>query len=399
MRKPAARARRSAAAAVLTAVLAATGCTAADELDEEGRLRQIVWTTYGTGTSTYADVAAVADAITTHEGTPVRVITSDTGIGRLAPLREGPAHFSRTGDEYIYAFEGEEDFTSELWGPQDVRVVWAPVAPHGLLVPDDSGIETYEDLRGSDFPYITANPSVNNKLGAFLAYGGLTWDDVNPVEVGYGEQPGAMQSGRLDVLFHQVHGSSLYELEAAFPIRWLSMDDPSPEAAQRVTDLAPAVEIGEFTGAPGQDEGQSDRGMLYTLPVVTYADTDPEIVYDMVRSLVDQFEHYEDSTATLPSWSEDAVLAAPKQVPFHEGLIRFLEEEGAWPEDAARLNGELLERGETLRELWPRAVESDDRAATWNELKADVPVPDPLLSDASQDGPGSEDETPESEGR
>ncbi|GAB3692009.1 TAXI family TRAP transporter solute-binding subunit [Nocardiopsis oceani] len=399
MHQPAARTWRSAAAIVLSATLAANGCATASELDEDGQLRQMVWSTYGTGTSTYADVAAVADAITTHEDTPVRIITSDTGIGRLAPLREGPAHFSRTGDEYIFSFEGDEDFTTELWGPQDVRVVWAPVAPHGLLVPDDSDIETLEDLRGSDFPYITANPSVNNKLEAYLAYAGLTWDDVNPVEVGYGDQPGALQSGMLDVLFQQVYGSSLYELESAFPVRWLSMDDTSPESVGQVTSISPSVEIGEFGGAPGQEEGETDNGMLYAVPVVTYADTDPEIVRQAISSIVDNFEHYEGSTATVPYWSEDEVLTAPKQVPFHEGLVRFLEEEGAWTGDAERLNGELIERGETLRERWPEVAGDDNRRESWPEVKADVPVPEPVPEEEQQGGTEAEDTANESEER
>ncbi|WP_235997894.1 TAXI family TRAP transporter solute-binding subunit [Nocardiopsis coralli] len=398
---PPAPIRWCAAALALAVALAATGCANQDDPDEDGLPRQLVWTTYGTGTSTYADVAAVADTITAHEGSPVRVITSDTAIGRLAPLREGPAHFSRTGDEYIYSFEGDEDFTTELWGPQDVRVVWAPVAPHGLLVADDSGIETLEDLRGADFPYITANPSVNDKLEAFLANAGLTWDDVNTVEVGYGEQPDALKNGLIDVLFQQVHGSSLYELESAFDVRWLELDD-DPEAVRNVLEVSPSVELGEFEGAPGQEEGESDTGMFYAIPVVTYADTDPALVRHTIETMVDNFEHYEDSTATLPYWSADEVLTAPRQVPFHDGLVDFLEERGDWTPEADQLNQDLVERGERLRELWPQVAEQDDPRAAWPETKADVPRPDPHAAQESEgdgagdspgDGTGENDES------
>lgn len=368
-------------AAAAAVALTASGCSAPDAIGENGLPRQLVWSTYGTGTSTYADVAAVANAITTDLGTPMRVITSDTAIGRLAPLREGPAQFARTGDEYIFSFEGDEDFTTERWGPQDVRVAWAPVAPHGLMVRDDSDIETFEDLRGSNFPHVTANPSVNNKLEAFLAYGGLTTDDVNLIEVSYGDQPGALQSGQLDVLFQQVYGSSLYELEAAFDVRWLSMDDDSPEAVERLLDVAPSVEIGEFGGAPGQEEGETDLAMSYAVPVVTYADTDADTVYRTIRAIVDTYEGYAETTATTPEWSVEEVLRAPKQVPFHEGLVQFLEEEGLWTEEAERLNEELLARGEALRELWPQALEADDPRDVWADLKADVPRPEPILSD------------------
>ncbi len=374
---------RSLVAMAATGALALAGCSAPNAIGANGLPEQMVWTTYGTGTSTYADVAAVADAITTAEGTPVRVITSDTGIGRLAPLREGPAQFSRTGDEYIYSFEGDEDFTTERWGPQETRVAWAPVAPHDLMVRADSGIETFEDLAGKKFPRVTANPSVNNKLEAFLAYGGLTFDDVELVDISYGDQPAALQSGQLDVLFQQVYGSSLYELESSVDVRWLSMDDTSPDRLAKVAEISPSVEIGEFADAPGQPDGEPDKGMLYAVPVVTYADSDPDMVYASVRAIADNYEQYADSTATTDLWSPEAVLHAPKQVPFHDGLIRYLEEEGLWSDEAQRLNDELVERGEQLRAGWEDVVaenSEDDLRAAWSDWKSGLPAPDPIIA-------------------
>lgn len=360
---------RAGVAAVTAVALAACGGTEVSE----GMPDQIVWSTYGTGTSTYADVAAVADAITSNEGTTVRVITSDTAVGRMTPLREEQAQLARTGDEYIFAFEGDYDFATEEWGPQDVRTVWMPVAPHGLMVKDDSGIESFEDLEGKKFPRITANPSVNNKLTAFLAYGGLTWDDVDVVEVGYSDQPAALQAGKIDVLFQQVYGPSLYELESAFPVRWLDMDDTSPEKVEAVQEIAPSVEIGEFGGAPGQEDGETTNGLLYSVPVVTYADQDEETVYSIVQAIHDNYEEYSDTTATTPDWSVDKAQAMPREVPFHEGAVKFLEEQDAWTPEAQEAQDRLIERGEQLRAEWPEFLEQaegDDLGAEWTEWKS-----------------------------
>src|SRR5699024_11856665 len=100
------------------AALALVGCStgggsgdaAQRVLKEEGMPSTMVWSTYGTGTSTYDDVAVATEAIGRNEDSAVRVITSDTAIGRLAPLSRGQAHFARTGDEYIFTFEGEYEF-------------------------------------------------------------------------------------------------------------------------------------------------------------------------------------------------------------------------------------------------------------------------------------------------
>ena len=85
-------------------------------------------------------------------------------------------------------------------------------------------------------------------------------------------------------------------------------------------------------------------------------------------------------------------------MPFHEGLVRFLEEEGAWTGDADRLNEELIERGETLRERWPEVADDDNRRESWPEVKADVSVPEPVSDGEPQGGTEAEDTTNEEEG-
>lgn len=359
------------AATIATAAVIISSCGSGGA-SEAGMGSQMVWSTYGTGTSTYADTAAVADAITSNDGTRIRIITSDTAVGRLSPLRQGQAQIVRTGDDYIFAFEGDYDFATKDWGPQDMRVVWTPIAPHGLLVRDNSNIRTFEDLRGKNFPYISANPSVNNKLTAFLAYGGLTWDDVNKVELSYSEQADAVKAGKLDVLFQQVYGSSLYELESAFPVRWLSMDDTAPDKVKAVEKIAPSTEIGEFTGAPGQQQGESANGLIYTVPMVTYADTDPAMVYEMVKAIHENYDSYRDTTATTPDWALESAQKMPKQVPFHDGLVKFLQEQNAWSPESKQRNDELIERGAALRDGWQSFVQQageGDLGAAWTQWK------------------------------
>lgn len=363
----------------LAAALSLSACSSTGASGEtDGMPQQLVWSTYGTGTSTYADLAAVGSALTSKTDTTVRIITSDTAIGRMGPLKQGKVNMARTGNEYIYAFEADYDFASEEWGPQDVQLMWAPVAPHGLMVKDSSAIQSYEDLRGSKFPRVTANPSVNNSLTAMLAYGGLTWDDVEPVDVSYGDQPDAVKSGQLDVLFQQVYGASLYELESAFPVRWLSMDDDSTERVEAAAEIAPYAVIGDFTGAPGQEEGELARAMMYTVPLIAYASTSESVVYETVKAIHENYDVYKDSTATTRAWSLDEANIVPTTVPFHAGTIKFLKENDAWSDEAAEKNQQLTERGQEMRAGWTDFIGSADKsnlAEEWASWKADNLAP------------------------
>src|SRR5699024_7182436 len=353
-------------------VLSACGGGGGETATTEGGLpAQMAWSTYGTGTSTYADTAAVAEALTSGEGANIRIIPSDTAIGQLTPLREDQAMFTRTGDAYIYAFEADHDFAVEDWGPQDAQVTWAPTAPHSLLVKADSGIETPADLEGKKVPWATANPSVQNKTEAILAYGGLTKDDVELVDISYGDQADGLKNGQIDAVYQQVYGSSLFELEATTDVQWVDMSETEGEKADAVEEVAPSTFIDSFSNGPGQEDGEEDNAVYYSVPMITKTSTDADTVYEVVSALHENFDAYKDVTQTTKGWSIDEAQVEPTEVPFHEGLVRFLDEQGVWTEEAQEKNDELIERGEALRAGWEEYVEQADEISheDWNSWK------------------------------
>ncbi|GAA2003445.1 TAXI family TRAP transporter solute-binding subunit [Brevibacterium samyangense] len=362
------------AAAVLTGTLLLSGCTQLDlSQDVEAFPEFNSWTSYGTGTATYADLAAAANTISNATDAQVRILTSDTAIGRLTPLRKKQATMGRLGDEHMFAYYGDEEFANPEWGPQDLRLVWAPTAPHSLMVTAASGIETPEDLRGKKVPKISANPSVNNKYDALLAYGGLTWDDVTPVTVSYSEQPEALKSGKIDIAFQQVYGASLYELANTIDTKWIGFDPAETEKVAALQAVAPAVEIEPFTRAAGQDEGQEDYGMIYSVPLTSYADLSETQAYETAKALQEHYPDYRDATVTTENWDLEHVVTMPVRVPFHEGTIRYFEEMGVWTPEAEARNEALIEYGEELRATWPeflaQADTSGDLKAQWTAWK------------------------------
>jgi hypothetical protein len=154
------------------------------------------------------------------------------------------------------------------------------------------------------------------------------------------------------------------------------LDVPRPLAG--ALEEACRVELGEFGGAPGQDDGETANGLLYTVPLMTYADTDDNLVYETVKAIHENYDSYSDTTATTPDWALESAQTDPRQVPFHPGMVRFLEENDAWTEEAASRNDDLIERGEALRAGWDEFIEGfegDDIAPEWSEWKEDnVPM-------------------------
>lgn len=368
-------------------MLALVGCASGEEstngegdkapekgTTEGGLPKQLVFSVYGVGAGTYNDMAAVADVFTSEYGTQIRLLPSDTGVGRMAPLKNETADFARVGEEYIYAFEGDLDFSNKEWGPQDVRMVWGPLAPIGLAVREDSGINSPKELKGKKVPFILANPSVNNKMEAYLAYGGLTWDDVEEVKVSYSDQANAFKSGQIDAILFNVYGSPMYELESAVKFKWLNLDDQSPEVLERVAEAAPSVTIAPIKNAAGMEEGEEIFFIQYSVPVISYADKNAEEVYELVKAFDEQYDNYKDVTVSLGDSSLEDVMKKPLIVPFHEGAIKYYKEKGVWSEEDDAKNDELIHRQEQLKTLWGdfiQTAEGENLHEEWNEFKAE----------------------------
>lgn len=370
-----------ATAAIAAAALAVgvAGCSteasgSAEAQSDGGLPETMVWSTYPVGTTTYNDLAAVAEMVTSDMEHQVRITPSDTAIGRMTPLLNGQALVSRTGDEYIFSFEGDYDFAQEEHGPQPTRVVFPVEARQGFTVLEDSGIEDFQSLKGKKLPNVTANPSVNQKIEAMLAYGDLTLDDVELVDVAYGDQPTALENGQVDAIFYGLYGSPLFELASSKGVEVLSMEDDSQAAMDRLLGVSKALNVGEFTNGPGMEEGETIQTLKYPLPVVAMEETSAEAIEQLVTGFVDNFDSYAEITPTTPDWALEEIPKVPTLVPYHEGLIAYLESQDEWSEEAQQANDELLEREEKLNEAWDGYVAEADTVdhESWNAYKSDA---------------------------
>lgn len=371
------RARRRTKATSIVASLAAgslllSGCAA--QIGEVGGLSDpLVFTTYGTSTGSYADLAGVTDRVSLHTGARLRIITSDTSVGRLAALRSGAARVGRLGDEYIFGFEGVNEFANEDWGPQDIRVVWVPLSPHGVMTRTADGIDSMADLEGKRVPKYTANPSANAKVQALLAYGGLTPDDVQWVNVGYGEQADAMRQNQIDMMYAAVYGGSLYELASQIDVQWVDLDPDDEEAVERMQTVVPASNVGSFERAPAQEDGEATHGMVYSVAIAAYDDMPNDEIYNLVDAMVETYPEYKDTTISLPRWDPEEVIVEPQETPFHEGTIQWLQEHDRWTDEAQAKQDELIERGQRLDEEWAKFMETepedDETYRLWLEWK------------------------------
>ncbi len=358
-------------AAAAAAISLSSGATAQDfDLPN-----QLSWTAYDTGSAGYNQAVAIGAALQDAAGVNLRVLPGKNDVSRTEPLRQGRVEFSATGvGGSFMAQEGAFEFGAETWGPQPIRVLLANnggAINLAVGVAGDIGVETYADLAGKRVAYIVGAPALNVNTEAYLAYGGLTWDDVERVDFGgFGASWSGLIEGQVDAVFAATNSGQAYEA-ASSPrgLIWPPVDPENAEGLARMQEIAPFFVTNKASVGATIDGTDGHQGAGYAYPVlVATAETDADLAYNMTKAMVELFPDYDGKAPGIAGWALD------KQdltwvVPYHEGAIRYFEEQGLWTEEAAAHNDDLVARQEALAAAWESLVAEGPE--NWEEAWAE----------------------------
>lgn len=360
--------RTSLVAAAAVALLASPLAAADLKLPE-----QMSWTAYGTGSAGYNQSVAIGAALQNATGTNLRVLPGKNDVARTEPLRQRKVLFSATGvGGSFMAQEGVFVFGSENWGPQKVRVL---IANNGgtvglaVGVANDVGIKTYADLKGKRVAWVKGAPALNVNVTAYLAYAGLTWDDVEKVEFGgFGDSWKGMVNNKVDAAFASTNSGRAYEM-AASPrgLFWPPIDAGNKEGIARMREIAPffATMTAKVGATIDDTPGTPTAGYAYPV-LVAMEDQDEDLVYNMTKAMVELFDQYKDKAPGINGWALDKQDFAWVS-PYHAGAIRYYKEIGVWTDEAQAHNDNLIKRQEALAAAWEalKAENPDDWEAAW----------------------------------
>lgn len=326
--------------------------------------KTMIWSCYDVGSSGYVQASAIADAFLKKYGTRIRLLPSGTSIGRLLPLTVKRADIGFLANEVYFAAEGLYDFSAIQWGPQDLRIVLAHPTTIAMATTKDSGIKTLKDLRGKRVSWVPGAPTLNIKAEAFLAFAGLTWNDVKKVEFpSYSAACKALKEGKTDASVVSTTASTMYEL-ASSPkgLHWLQFPPGDKEAWRRMRKVAPFLSPHLETIGAGISKEKPVYLPAYRYPMITvYANADPKWVYNLTKALDEAFPIYEKSTAVMPLWSLDKAGVPPADAPFHEGAVRYLREKGVWKAKYDEWNKQRIEHLRKVQKAWEKALREAEK--------------------------------------
>ncbi|WP_028670367.1 TAXI family TRAP transporter solute-binding subunit [Saccharospirillum impatiens] len=340
----------------------------------------MAWTAYGTNSSGYAQVVAIGNMLQSQYGTAVRILPGDNDVSRMTPLKTGRVDLCACGIASYYGAEGVLMFADRDWGPQPIRLITTSKASFGLsiAVAGDLGVETPADLRGKRVAYIRGDDALNKGTEAYLAFGGLTWDDVERVDFpGYARSFDGIIAGNVDASFTTSVTPPAQQL-ASSPrgISWPVLDPNDAEGWERMRSVAPYFQPHQVTaGAGGVSADNPVPSASYPYPIVIGNETlDDDVAYSLIKAMQEKFDSYKDSAPGANGYAlENQNLKWV--IPFHEGVVRYYQETGVWNDDLQAHQDYLVRRQNLIVEAWDEFIDdapSDNDAFTqaWMNARA-----------------------------
>ncbi|MPZ87827.1 MAG: TAXI family TRAP transporter solute-binding subunit [Nitriliruptorales bacterium] len=346
----------------------------------------VVWTAYDVGSAGYSQSASIGHAMG-GEGITLRVIPGGNDVARQSPLLGGRAHFGALGIASFLSQEGVMEFSETEWGPQSVRILgaaWADFNTGIASCAGDVGIATVDDLEGKRLAWVVGAPALNLNMTSFLAAADLTWDDVERVEFpSFGAATRAALENQVDCYVASTNSGNAVELSESprgFQPAHLPRPEEDPDAWDRLLSEAPYWEFNEATiGADPVSEEEPHIGSTYGYPIITTYDVqDPGLVYEQARLIYELLPEYEDAYPGNDGFALEA-QRFEWVMPYHEGAVRYFEEQGVWTDEMEAHNQALIERQEVLAAAYDRALsELEEEQLTaeefpdlWMEIRAE----------------------------
>lgn len=335
----------------------------------------ITWTSFDVGGTGYNQSIAVGKALQDAYGISLRVIAVSNDQARIAPVKEGRIPFALAGSDVFFAFEGVKAYASPEWGPQDLRAVNLAGAENcvSMGVAAEAGIDTPADLEGKRVGWIVGSGSLQSNIRAFLAFAGLSTDDVELVELpGYTQAWTAMINDQIDAMTG-VTTSGIVEQAAASArgLKWLAFPHEDQEGWDRLRSVNPHFSKRVGTVGAAFDGPLECAGVPYPDLITYHAEED--LVYNLTKALDAQVDVYSKAD------SGTAGYAADKQmfdwvVPYHEGAIRYYREAGVWSDELDEHTATLTKRAGVLAEAWKtmEGKSGEGFAEEWMKVRAEA---------------------------
>ncbi|MFC3210268.1 TAXI family TRAP transporter solute-binding subunit [Planomicrobium okeanokoites] len=292
--------------------------------DSEGLQTNIVTIATGGASGPYNIIGTtLADTYSKTYDINSRTQTTGASVENVNLIKEDKIEMAFTMSDVVsQAVEGTEGFEE----PTDKISQIAALYPNyvQIVTTADSGIETFEDLRGKRIAVGDQNSGVEVNARTLLEGHGITYDDIEVDYLGYAEAADGLRAGQIDAAFltSGLPNASLLELSQSLDIRMVSIDPADVEKIAEDKSYFVALEIPADTY--GNEEAIPTAAIMNAL--IVKSDMSDDDVYKLTKTFFENLDTLENSHQA----ASDISLEAAQEglvAPLHPGAERYYSEQ------------------------------------------------------------------------
>jgi hypothetical protein len=293
-----------------------------------GRAERIHFATGGVAGTYYPFGTAIATVITEKTGIPIIVQSTGASRANIQLMQAGEVQMAIVQNDVMdYAWNGVDLFAADgqITNFRTMAALYAEVCQ--IIVNPASGIRTITDLRGKSVSVGDAGSGVEFNARQILEAHGITFNDINRQNLGFGASADAIRDGRIDAFFATAGAPTPAIVDLAIGRDILVMQVNETNAAALIRNYPfysrYSIPAGTYRG---MDSDIMTVAVKATL--IVHADVSENTVYRMTKALFENSAEIALGHARGNDIDASYAVEGIGNVPFHPGAIRYFREIG-----------------------------------------------------------------------
>ena len=249
-------------------------------------------------------------------------------VANINAIKEGSMDMGvAQSDWQAYAYEGTPEFEGGKF--EDLRAVFSVHGePFTVVARDDSGIESFADLKGKRVNIGNPGSGQRGTMEVIMDSLGWTNDDFALAsELKSAEQSAALGDNKVDAIVFTVGhpNGSIQEATTTTDASLISVEGPEIDTLVDENSYYAKATIpgGMYKGS---DEDTNTFGVKATF--VSSASVDEEVIYQVVKAVFDNFDRFKGLHPAFANLTQEDMIADGLTAPLHPGAERYYKEQG-----------------------------------------------------------------------
>ncbi|WP_417512878.1 TAXI family TRAP transporter solute-binding subunit [Minwuia sp.] len=256
--------------------------------------------------------------------------TTGGSVANINGIRNGDIDMGVAQSDWQYhAYNGTSPETFPEGAYKDLRAVFSVhPEPFTVVARADSGIETFEDLKGKRVNL--GNPGSGARATFEVVMEKMGWtanDFALAAELKSAEQAAALCDDKIDAIVFTVgHPSgTIQEATTSCDSKLINVNNDTIRKLAADNDFYSMATIKGGTYR-GNDDDVETFGVGATF--VTSTDTPDEVVYQMTKAVFDDFRRFKKMHPAFANLEEKDMIVNNLSAPLHPGAVKYYKEKG-----------------------------------------------------------------------